>query len=202
MTAVATACVAATSAALLSTAPASAAGGWDITPGGNFTATASPWQATDAGTGGTLSCSSLILRGQLLSGVAPTSAIGEFTGATFSNCSGGGGAFPLSLSLTGVPWGISATGYDQASGTVSGTIGGLGVHLSGTCIADIGGATPTAAGVSFTYRNATHILTIGAAGDLHVWNVTGLCLGLLNSGDSIAPEAFDVEPPQNIVPAG
>jgi hypothetical protein len=199
--AVATACVAATSAALLCSGPASAAGGWDITPGGPFDAIASPWRATDVGTGSTLSCGSLDLRGRLDSGVVAGPAIGTFTGGTFSNCSGGGGALPFSPTFTGFPWEIDATGYDQTGSTVSGTLFGFGVHLAGTCSADIGGVTPGAAGVSFTYRNTTHTLTIGAAGDLHAWNVSGLCLGLINNGDGIAPQSFDVEPPQQIVPA-
>jgi hypothetical protein len=198
--AVATACVAAGSVTLIASPPASAAGGWVITPGGVIDAVARPWQPTDVTTGGRLvSCTSLDLHGQLGSGTVPGPSVGQFGSATVS-CSGG--TSPFSVTPQGFPWPISATGYDQVSGTVAGSIGGFVLHPAGAgCTFDIRGTSPTSANVSFGYRNATHALTIGSAGDLHAWNVSGLCLGLVNNGDSVGSQTFDVEPPQTIVPA-
>lgn len=198
--AVATACVAATSAAIAGAGPA-AASGWYITPGGAFGATASPWQATDVATGARLACTSLKLTGLLQPGQVPGPVIGTFTAAAAATCTAGG-VLPVTLTFGGLPWTITPTSYDSGSSTVLGTLNSLRVHVSGSgCTADLGGSTSGSTGsAAFAYHNTTHSLTIGPSGNVHAWNVS--CLGLFAGGDTVTfGGTFDVEPPQSIVPA-
>lgn len=199
-TAVAAACAAAVSAGIAGAGPA-AATGWVITPGGVFSATASPWQAGDVATGNKVVCTSLKLTGTLQPGQVPGPVIGTFSGAVASSCTVAG-ILPATLTFAGLPWTITPTSYDSGSGTVVGTLGGLRVHLAAQgCVADLGGATSgSTASVPFSYRNATHSLVIGTNGTVHAWNVS--CLGLISNGDAFSfGGTFDVEPPQSIVPA-
>ncbi|SEO25819.1 hypothetical protein [Actinacidiphila rubida] len=197
--AVATACVAATSAAIAGAGPAAAAG-WYITPGGNFSATSAPWAATDGSTGTQLVCTSLKLTGQLGQGQVPGPVIGNVNGFGAVACKVG--PLPVTVAFTGFSWSMTPTTWISSTSTVVGTLGSVGAHVAGSaCTFDIGGSTPGGlATVPFSYRNTTHSLTIGGTGATHVWNAS--CLGLIASGDAIAfGGTFDVEPPQSIVPA-
>lgn len=49
-----------------------------------------------------------------------------------------------------------------------------------------GTSASTPGTLSFEYRNSTHILSIlGSGGNLHAFNVSGSCLGLINNGDAL-----------------
>ena len=204
--AVAAAVAIAGAAALTGGAPASASaasGGWSISPGGPFTATARPWGVTDTGTGSSFNCASLALHGQLMSGAnVPGPVIGDFDSATVTSCTGPLG-ITFALAFPGFPWSISATGYTSGSDTVTGTISGVGLHLSGVgCTADFVGASGSTATLDYAYANPTHQLTI-TGGDGRIADVSGTCLGLFDNGDPANFDGvFDVEPPQLIRPAG
>ena len=179
--------------------PAAVAGGLTITPGGNFTATASPWTFSDPATGTQLTCESLVLSGVLVSGAVPVGTnAGQFNSGVANSCGG-----PLGMTFAATfqdfPWPISVTSVNSTTGQVSGTVSGIEFHFSGMgCTFDVRGSGATSPGtVSFTYTNSTHVLTILGSGNLHVYNVSGTCVGLVNSGDPATfTGSFDIQPPQ------
>lgn len=180
--------------------PASAVTGLTITPGGNFTATASPWTSGDPSTGTQITCQSLVLSGVFVSGpVTPGAPVGQFNSGVAITCTGPLG-ITFTITLQNLPWSINVTSFDSGTGTVTGTVSGIEFHVSGAgCTFDVRGATATSGGtVTFTYRNSTHTLTLlPGPTDLHFYNPSGACSGLVNSGDAAQFSGdFGVQPPQ------
>jgi hypothetical protein len=98
---------------------------------------------------------------------------------------------------------VNLSSYNTATGVVTGAVSHLQIMLSANgCTAVIDGKSGTASDgwVPFTYTDSTGQLTVLAtSGNLHVWNVSPGCLGLVNSGDrATLGGAFTVSPKQAI----
>jgi len=81
-----------------------------------------------------------------------------------------------------------------------GNITGVTASLSGSgCTATVACAKATSPGkVTGSYSNKTHVLSV-SGGNLHVWNVSSGCLGLINSGDpSTFVGRYTIKPAQAI----
>lgn len=173
-------------ALVLAAAPANAAGTWTVSGGGTFTGTSTNSILTDNNTGTQLKCTSSTANGTAANGTGLSgTGIGSISSVTWSTCTG-----PLNITFAvtaqNLPWALNAVSY--AAPVTTGTLTGVKAHISGTgCTADFGGATSgSAATLDVKYNNTTHVLSILGTGNLHAWNVSGLCLGLINSGDATA----------------
>jgi hypothetical protein len=162
--------------------PASAAGTWTVTGGGSFTAKATNPVLTDTKTGTQLKCATSAASGSAANGTGLSgTAIGHISAVTWTSCSGPLG-ITFSVTAQGLPWAVNAVSY--SGGVTTGTLSGVKAHISGLgCTADFAGATSTStATLNATYTNSTHVLAV-SGGNLHAYNVSGTCLGLINSGD-------------------
>jgi hypothetical protein len=153
-------------AATLGAGPAAAAATWTVTPGGGFTGKAGTTKLTDTTGGTSLNCTGSELLGTFRTGSGLNGAgIGSITGGKFTGC----GPLPVTVTLRGLPWRISAGSYHD--GVVHGIIGHLEITVSLTgCRFVIDG---TAAGAHdgvapVTYTDATHTLKLLPTGaNLH-----------------------------------
>jgi hypothetical protein len=170
----------------LAASPASAAGTWTVTGGGSFTGKSTNSTLTDSSTGTQLKCTTSTATGSAAnaSGASGT-GIGSISAVTWTSCSGPLG-ITFSVAAQNLPWAINAVSY--ASPVTTGTITGVKAHISGAgCTADFGGATSgSTATLDVKYNNTTHVLSLLGTGNLHAWNVSGICLGLINSGDAVS----------------
>ena len=165
-------------------APASAAGTWTVAGGGSFTGTSTNSTLTDNNTGTQLVCKTSVATGSAANGTYSSgNQIAKIVSVTWSSCSGPLG-ITFNVTAQGLPWYLNAVSY--SGGVTTGTLTGVKAHISGFgCTADFAGATSAAtATLDVKYTNSTHTLTVLGTGDLHAYNVSGTCLGLLNSGDS------------------
>ncbi|GAA2132739.1 hypothetical protein GCM10009760_08060 [Kitasatospora kazusensis] len=179
------AAVALTAALGLTAGSASAAGTWTATPGGAWTAKATTPKLTDTSTGTQLTCSSSSAAGTLQSGSGLSgTGISSITSVGWTSCSGPFG-ITFTVTANGLPWALNAVSYNATTGVTTGTITGVKAHISGAgCTADFAGtSSTTAATLNGTYTNSSHTLSL-SGGNLHAYNVSGSCLGLLNSGDA------------------
>ncbi|WP_225845113.1 hypothetical protein [Streptomyces sp. HPF1205] len=178
-------------------APASAAGTWTVTGGGSFTAKATNPILTDTRTGTQLKCSSSSAAGSAANGTGLSgTAIGSISSVSWTSCSGPLG-ITFSVTAQGLPWAVNAASY--SGGVTTGTLTGVKAHISGLgCTADFGGATSgSTATLNATYNNSTHTLAV-SGGNLHAYNVSGTCLGLINSGDAATYTASYVLSPATL----
>jgi hypothetical protein len=173
-----------------------------ISPGGAIKATAGTTTLTDTKTGSVLTCktsnsTATLKKGHGISGTN----LGSISNLTFNTCTG-----PLSLSFTvtnsGFPWKLTGSSYNSGTGTTTGNINGIKSSLvGGPCSLTVGGTTATSTGkVKLTYTNSSgklKVLTTG--GNLHVWNVSSGCAGLINTGDPTTfSGTYTVSPKQTI----
>jgi hypothetical protein len=169
------------------TAMAVTATTWTISPGGAVTGSAGTTKLTDKATGQVLTCASSATSATLKKGSGQANPIGKITSVTFTTCKGPGGlVFTATTSASKTnPWKLTGSSYNSGTGVTKGSITGITASLSGNgCTATVGGTTATSKGkTTGTYTNSTHILKV-SGGNLHVWNVSSGCLGLLNSGDA------------------
>ena len=191
-------------AATLAAAPALAATTWTIEPGGAITAMSSGrFTFIDHTTGTTTACRAATASGTLKHGSGlPGSRAGSLSGVSIGRCSGAGGP-QYTLQPTDLPWRVNLSSYDAATGVLTGTVSHLQIMVKGNgCTAAIDGTSGTASDgqVRFTYTDSTGRLRVLATrGNLHFWNVSAGCLGLLNSGDRAALSViFTVSPEQAI----
>jgi hypothetical protein len=174
------------------TALATAATTWTIKPGGAYTAKSGTTTLTDSATGTVLTCTSSAAAGTLKSGAGQTNPIGTVTSSTFSGCSGLGGVVTFSVKTSASstkPWKVNATGF--SSGTTTGNISGIHAVLTGTnntCKATVDGTGATAFNgkVSIKHSNSSATkLSVIKGINLHVYNVSSGCMGLIASGDAV-----------------
>ena len=172
-----------------------------VKPGGAVTGTAGKTVLKDTKTGTVLTCVSSATKATLKkgSGVSGT-ALGKITSVTFSTCTGPGGLkFTATTSAsTTHPWHLNATSF--SNGVTKGTITLVTAALSGNgCTATVAGTTATSTGkTNGSYSNSTHVLT-ASGGNLHVWNVSAGCLGLINTGDGTTfTGKYKISPAQTI----
>jgi hypothetical protein len=191
-------------AAALGAAPALAATTWTIQPGGAITATSGTVALKDHKTGTVFVCrGSSTASGTLRHGSGlPGSRVGSLSAVGIPRCIAGGG-LQLIPQATDLPWHVNLSSYDAATGVVTGTVSHLQISMSfAGCSAVIDGTSGTASDglVRFTYTDSTGRLTVlAASGNLHFWNVSAGCLGIVNSGDRATLGAtFTVSPKQAI----
>jgi hypothetical protein len=188
------------------TAMAVTATTWTITPGGAVTGKAGTTTLKDTKTGTVLKCTSSNTVASLKSGSGQANPIGQITSVTFTGpgpngeCQGPGGLFfkaTTSASTTN-PWNLNANSF--SAGVTKGSITGITASLSGNgCSATVAGTTATTTGkVTGTYTNSTHILKV-SGGNLHIFNVSAGCLGLIANGDpSKFVGKYNITPAQTI----
>lgn len=169
---------------------ASAAGTWTVSGApatGAATLTSTNTVLTDPSTGTQLHCTTAGATTDLTNGTGKSgSPLAHVTAATWSNCSGPLG-ITFSVTAQNLPWSKNAVSYNSATGVTTGTLTGVEAHISGVgCTADFRGTSATStATVDVKFTNSTHTLTVLGTGNLHAYNVSGSCLGLLNSGDAV-----------------
>jgi hypothetical protein len=182
------------------TAVATTATTWSISPGGAVTGSAGKTTLKDKNTGTVLTCASSATKATLKKGSGLTNPLGKITSVTFSNCSGPGGlSFTATTSASKThPWKLNGSTY--SSGVTHGSITGVKASISGSgCTATVAGKTASTPGkVIGVYSNSTHVLT-AKGGNLHIWNVSSGCLGLIKSGDaSTFVGHYKIKPAQTI----
>ena len=182
------------------TAMATAAITWTISPGGSVTGAAGKTTLKDTKTGTVLTCTSSATAATLKKGSGQTNPIGKITSVTFTNCMGPGGlSFTATTSASQThPWKLNGSTF--SAGVTHGNITGVTASISGSgCTATVAGTTATTPGkVTGTYTNSTHVLKV-SGGNLHIYNVSSGCLGLINTGDpSTFSGSYTITPPQTI----
>jgi hypothetical protein len=195
-------------AAGLTAAPslASTAATWNVSPGGAVALIQSGhFTLADVTTGNSIACARTKGTGQFKSGSGlPGAGIGSVSALSLSQCTGPGG-LTFTMTPRHLPWALNADSYDPSitSGTVTGTISGLHVALSGTgCRATVDGTSATADNgqTEIHYHNSLGKLKIRTeSSTLHLYHVSG-CGGVINSGDAVTiSSAYHVTPAQTIV---
>jgi hypothetical protein len=175
---------------------------WTVQPGGAITASSGQFTATDTTTGTFLQCRSSSASGTLKSGSGlPGADAGSLSAVGVTGCGGPGPAFRVQAG--GLPWHVNFSSYNAATGVARGTIGHLQITLSGQgCTAVIDGTSGTASDgrVVVRYTDSTgrlKLLTTGS--NLHYYDVSSGCLGLVNSGDPVTLSVtYAVTPKQAI----
>lgn len=178
---------------LVGSASASTTGTWTVSgfpepSPSTVTGTSTNTVLTDPSTGTQLKCATatVTVKGTNGSGQSGT-PLATVVGATWSNCSGPLG-ITFAVTAQNLPWNLNAASYNSTTGVTTGSITGIEAHISGVgCTADFRGVSATVpATVNGTYTNSSHKLTVNATPtDLHAWNVSGACSGLINTGDAV-----------------
>lgn len=172
--------------------------GWDITPGGDFTAAADSFRMSVPGAA--VSCRSASFHGHLEGGKAVNGGAGDLGDArtfAFQNCPGEGALTgPVTISSFGrQPFQLAT--YDPATEIVTGELGNWNMRVrSGTsCSITIGGHS-----VGFTYSNVTHVMALRdeSSNPVTTGSVTG-CGGLVGSGVPVSfSGGFLLDVPQKL----
>lgn len=188
----------------VSPALASATATWTIKPGGTITGTAPGATVTDTSNGNKLGCSGSSMTESLKSGkgLSGTNA-GSLSKFSLTKC-GADGIF-IGILAKHTPWHVSLTAYDAKTGVTTITV--TGIHLAVSqkalgCTGVVDGTSATADNgkIKMSYSNKTHDLTTWKTeGNLHLYNVSSGCLGVVNSGDKASLSAvYEVSPAQTI----
>jgi hypothetical protein len=165
---------------------------WTVQPGGAITASSGQFTAADTTTGTLLRCLSSSASGALKSGSGiPGAAAGSLSAVGVTSC--GGPGFGFRVQAGGLPWHVNLSSYNAATGVARGTIGHIRITGSSEgCTFVIDGTSGTAGDgrVAFRYTDSTgRLKLLTAGGNLHWYDVSSGCLGLVNSGD---PATFSV----------
>ncbi|MET9218039.1 hypothetical protein ACIOC1_09510 [Streptomyces sp. NPDC088197] len=148
---------------------------------GAITATATTPTLTDTTTGTKLTCTSSAATATVTNG-SHGGTLGTINTVSWNTCKVGGITF--SVAAQGTPWTLTGTAATTSAGVTTGTLTGVKATLSGLCNATF--ADPSGVGngatLNATYTNSTHTLAI-TGGTLKAYNVSGLCLGLINNND-------------------
>jgi hypothetical protein len=189
--------------ASVGTALAAAAPTWTVKPGGVAVATSGKTILKDLKTHTVLQCASSSTKETLKKGAHLAGAnIGAISTVKFTKCTGPFGLV-LGVKPAHLPWHLNAVSYNKKTGTTTGSITGVHATISGsgcTAVVDGTGAAKNNGMVKVTYVNKTHKLTVlPTGGNLHVYNVSAGCLGLVNSKDpSSFTAVYVVKPGQTI----
>ena len=194
---------AAAAGAIALSASAAFAAPWTVTNSngnGAFTATSTNVKFVDVTTNQTFTCSNSSISGTALAGTNRPDDVATGLNGTFTNCKGPLGSTGSAVLNTGT---LNAKSYDSGTDTVSGNITDITATLTitsvlGTCTGQVGGTggNPTGsigtAGNTIKYANGTGTLTIPAdpaPQQLGILSASGVCLSLINGGDSVTFEA-------------
>ena len=189
--------------AALGVPAALAAGTWTIQPGGGIQATSGRLIFLDTVDGTVGGCVSSTASGTLKSGSGLSgSQAGSLSAASFVHCSSPAGP-KFALHPAGLPWHVNFSSYNAAKGAARGTISHIRIpELASGCSFLIDGTSATGSDgeVRFRYTESTGQLTVLAAGgNLHFYDVSSACLGLVNDGDTAALSiTYTVTPKQAI----
>lgn len=180
---------------------------WTVKPGGTFSGKSTgALKITDTTLNGSISCKPAAIGGTLKTGSGLPARIGTVTSSTvdWSNCTFGAGpaAFALTAPAT-LDWSLKAASYNATTGVTKGTLGHIHVAASaGGCSLTLDGTGATAHNgtVKLTYTNGTHNLKIlPDTGNLHLYNPSVGCGGVLHNGDAISMTVtYDLTPAQRI----
>ncbi len=191
---------------------------WTIQPGGAVHAKSGRLTLKDTTNGTVITCipstsSPLTARGTLKSGSGlPGSHAGSLSAASLGHCSNPLFArqpgnlsrrIDFTLQARGLPWHVNLSSYNAAKRVVRGTLSHLQITASAAgCAFVVDGTSGTAEDgrVVFRYTDSTGQLTVlTTGGNLHVYNVSAGCLGLVNEGDTaVLPATYTVTPKQAI----
>jgi hypothetical protein len=164
------------------TALATTAKTWSVSPGGAIT-TAGSGQVKDTKTGTVAKCSDIALTGSLKSGSGLSgTGLGTITAGSFTKCAIA--TITVTVATENLPWTVDGLSYKASTGVTTGKIVGIELAASATgCTATLEGTTATNGFTKFTYTNATGDLKLlGPGGNLEAADVSG-CFGLINDGD-------------------
>jgi hypothetical protein len=177
---------------------------WTIKPGGSITGTAPSAAVTDTTNGNKLSCVGSSLTESLKSGSKlPGSNAGSLSKFSLTKC-GADGLF-ISILAKRTPWHVSLSAYDATTGLTTITL--TGIHLAVSqkalgCTAAVDGTSATADNgkIKMSYSSKTHDLTtFKTEGNLHLYDVSSNCLGVVNTGDKVSLTAtYEASPAQKI----
>jgi hypothetical protein len=157
---------------------------WTVTPGGGFAGSAvTTTVLKDIATNTTISCTSSVLKGSLVSGNVGTGThLGKVLAASFQTCTVGTATYTVTPSNT--PWWLNAVSY--ASPVTTGNITGIRLALAhATCSAVVEGTTATNGTVHIKYSNSSHDLKVLSAGNLRLSGVSVGCGTLFGNGDTV-----------------
>jgi hypothetical protein len=175
---------------------------WTVQPGGAITASSGQFTATDTTTGTLLQCRSSSAGGTLKSGSGlPGADAGSLSAVGVTSCGGPGSDFRVQAG--GLPWHVNLSSYNAATGVARGTIGHIRITGSGdgcTFVIDGTSGTSSDGRVTFRYTDSTGQFKLLATGsNLHWYDVSSGCLGLVDSGDPATLSAtYAVTPEQAI----
>lgn len=193
-------------AALTGFRAAPAATTWTVKPGGPFTGAAATLTMKDTTANQIVSCAPAGLGGILKKGSGLSGAgLGTITSFTTAKekCTGPGGIVFILSGVSSVKWPLNAVSYTASTGVTSGTITHIHFGASGSSCAvtvDGTGAAAHNGKVKITYTNSTAKLQlVKATGNLHLYNVSAGCGGIVKTGDAISLSAtYTVTPAQKI----
>lgn len=196
----------AATAALTGFRPAPAATTWTVQPGGKFTGAAATLTMTDTTAKQVVTCVPAGLSGTLKKGSKlPGAGLGTITSFTAAKekCTGPGGIVFTLTGVNPVKWPLNAVSYNAAKGMTSGTITHIHFGASGSgCVVTVDGTGATANNgmVKITYTNTgAKLQLVKATGNLHLYNVSAGCGGIVKSGDAVSLSAtYTLAPPQKI----
>jgi hypothetical protein len=189
--------------AALGVPAALAAGTWTIQPGGGIQATSGRFTFLDTTNGMVGECVSSTASGTLKSGSGlPGSQAGSLSAASFVHCSNAAGP-RFALHPAGLPWHVNFSSYNAANGVARGTISHIRIPESASdCKFLIGGTSATGSNgeVRFRYTDSTgQLAVLTTGGNLHYYDASPGCLGLVNDGDTAALSiTYTVTPKQAI----
>ncbi|TDD76558.1 hypothetical protein E1293_27000 [Actinomadura darangshiensis] len=199
----------AASAIALTSVPASAAGTWTVSPGGNISGSNTrPLTAVDTTTGSPVVCDVSTATGTAQSGSGLSGdGIASLTDVQFSTpgnpndwCTGPVGIV-VQVTATNLPWTFNAASYDSASGVTSGSLTGVSatIHGSDECDASITGPGGAPGTIEGSYTNGANTLGV-TGGNLEVTTVDADCdPSLIGVGDQVVLDGeYTVTPGQTI----
>jgi len=176
---------------------------WTIKPGGTVTGSAGTTVVTDTATGVQVTCPSSSVGGTFKSGIDRMNPLAKITAFGYNGCTVVGANVGITTSASETnPWPLRGRTY--RSGVTQGSISNIETSFSITrfgltCSGTVAGTSATTPGqVEVTYNNADGSLITGG-GNLHAWNVTGQCFGLIRTGDPITSVGTYVISPQQTI---
>jgi hypothetical protein len=190
--------IAASLALGVTTASATNAATWSVSPGGAVSVSGAA-QVKDATTGTVAKCTAITLKGTLKKGTGLSgTALGSMKTHTFTGCTIA--TIAITVTTTAKAWTVDALTYNATTGVTTGKL--VGINLVATapgCSATLEGTTATNGFTKFTYNNSTAKLTLlGPGGNLEAAAVSG-CFGLINNGDKQQASGSDTLAPKQTI---
>jgi hypothetical protein len=177
----------------LAAGPASALTSVVVTGGGNISGTATNPTLRDNRSGATIVCTSGNATGVVPTATYPGPApvkVGTINTATWITCKMS--SITFTVAAQALPWDIKVTGPTDSTGKTPGELTYVKATLSGTCNATVEGKA-----TGYFQNGAAPALVLNG-GTLTVTSASGLCLGLIATGDSVTYNATYVVTPTTL----